>query len=158
MTQSNIYDRRKYIKSLLDNGETVDNGRARDIAKQWNSSLPAILNDLTVIRGEQSYYGLKPQYETQNIRAARMGICGKLTEKDWNNALKRTNNCCAICGRNDIDLTIDHIIPISRGGTNTPDNIQPLCKSCNCRKGNSTPDRKSDRWGKRGGRPRKVAE
>jgi hypothetical protein len=40
---------------------------------------------------------------------------------------------CAKCGRND-DLTIDHIIPISLGGTNTPSNLQALCRRCNSAK------------------------
>lgn len=34
-------------------------------------------------------------------------------------------------------LTIDHIVPRSRRGTNHPDNLQTLCDSCNARKGAS---------------------
>lgn len=32
------------------------------------------------------------------------------------------------------DLTVDHVIPKSAGGTDRPDNLQVLCRSCNSRK------------------------
>lgn len=41
---------------------------------------------------------------------------------------------CAQCGAVE-DLTIDHIYPKSLGGADTEDNLQTLCRSCNCRKG-----------------------
>lgn len=41
---------------------------------------------------------------------------------------------CLICGC-ESDLTIDHIEPVSRGGTNLIDNLQTLCRRCNGRKG-----------------------
>jgi 5-methylcytosine-specific restriction endonuclease McrA len=40
---------------------------------------------------------------------------------------------CAICGRPAEHL--DHVIPISRGGTDAPSNLQPLCARCNLAKG-----------------------
>ena len=37
-------------------------------------------------------------------------------------------------------LTVDHIIPLSRGGRHTPGNLAPACLSCNCAKRNKTPE------------------
>jgi len=42
---------------------------------------------------------------------------------------------CKMCGTTE-GLVIDHIVPLSRGGMNTIDNIQVLCRSCNCKKAN----------------------
>ncbi|WP_420869110.1 HNH endonuclease [Citrobacter meridianamericanus] len=41
---------------------------------------------------------------------------------------------CKHCGTNE-DLTIDHIKPVSRGGDHEDENLQTLCRTCNCRKG-----------------------
>ena len=50
--------------------------------------------------------------------------------------LKRDNYTCVKCGQspaknNDVELEIDHIIPVSKGGTNDLENLQTLCKKCN---------------------------
>lgn len=45
---------------------------------------------------------------------------------------------CALCGKpieNDIDATLDHIIPRSAGGATTEDNLQLAHKECNAKKG-----------------------
>ncbi|TNE68419.1 HNH endonuclease [bacterium] len=54
------------------------------------------------------------------------------------NILKRDGNHCQYCGRKD-DLTIDHVIPRSRGGSDEWDNLVACCSSCNVKKGNRTP-------------------
>ena len=38
------------------------------------------------------------------------------------------------------DLTLDHILPSSRGGSDEPENLATSCRRCNQRKGNRTPD------------------
>ena len=52
--------------------------------------------------------------------------------------LARDGHRCLTCGSQE-DLTIDHIIPRSRGGDNSESNLQTLCQSCNSRKGNRLP-------------------
>ena len=48
---------------------------------------------------------------------------------------------CQYCGAKKApgDLTLDHILPRSRGGDNSPMNIVTACVACNNRKGNRTP-------------------
>lgn len=54
---------------------------------------------------------------------------------EWKELLKKHNNSCAHCGATQ-RITRDHIIPLSKGGTDLISNIQPLCHSCNCKKHN----------------------
>ncbi len=53
-------------------------------------------------------------------------------------ALKRSGGVCACCGKKltTKTMTMDHIIPISRGGTNNAENLIALCEPCNKQKGN----------------------
>jgi hypothetical protein len=60
---------------------------------------------------------------------------GRITTREWLTVLQKCNWSCANCnikGRN--KLTLDHILSINAGGTNTPDNVQPLCVPCHEKK------------------------
>tara|TARA_B100000497_G_C7634512_1_gene381386 strand:- start:435 stop:968 length:534 start_codon:yes stop_codon:yes gene_type:complete len=54
------------------------------------------------------------------------------------NLLLRDNSCCQYCGSKS-NLTVDHIIPKFKNGTDTWENLIVACSPCNARKGNRTP-------------------
>jgi CRISPR/Cas system Type II protein with McrA/HNH and RuvC-like nuclease domain len=58
-----------------------------------------------------------------------------IREKVRKQVFERDEPVCKSCGSRDM-LEVDHIIPISRGGSNQLDNLQILCKTCNIKKGN----------------------
>lgn len=66
-------------------------------------------------------------------RALQIGAEGHFTDKDWSEIVHRQQSCCMSCGKF-CDLTMDHIVPLSRLGSNWPSNLQGLCKSCNSSK------------------------
>ena len=57
------------------------------------------------------------------------------------NIFDRDENTCQYCGKRGerSDLTLDHVIPRSRGGTSTWHNIVLACIKCNMRKGDRLP-------------------
>lgn len=52
-----------------------------------------------------------------------------------NYVFERDNKKCVKC-KTTKNLTIDHIIPLSKGGLDLVPNFQTMCKSCNIKKGN----------------------
>lgn len=74
------------------------------------------------------------QQDKRNRRALEKNAEGKITVREWL-ALCEKYGKCLCCGRSDVKLTLDHVKPLSIGGANLISNAQPLCVSCNSRKG-----------------------
>lgn len=56
-----------------------------------------------------------------------------MTARDWNNVFAHFDYACAYCG-SQVDIQQDHVVPLSRGGHYTTQNIIPACKGCNSSK------------------------
>ncbi len=65
---------------------------------------------------------------------------GKSISFSKKNILKRDNYTCQYCSETSQALTIDHIVPKSRGGKTTWNNVVVACKPCNLKKSNKTPE------------------
>jgi 5-methylcytosine-specific restriction endonuclease McrA len=55
------------------------------------------------------------------------------------NVLRRDGHRCQYCGKSDVTLTVDHILPKARGGNDAWENLVAACVGCNNRKGDRTP-------------------
>lgn len=82
-------------------------------------------------------------------RALELGntpISELLTEEQWQAKLTEYNHRCAYCGcklgyaKGDKHPTLDHVIPVSRGGKHSASNVVPSCLHCNCSKNAKTPE------------------
>ena len=89
--------------------------RRRETHKKWLAANP----------------DFKPQQ--QRNRRAMKKAAGQFTRSEWLAIVKKQGGKCAECQAKS-KLTADHIIPLSKGGSNYACNIQGLCFICNCKK------------------------
>lgn len=86
----------------------------------------------------------KLQHYARMRRARVRGAPGSFTRREWEDLLARTPKCPRCrrrwtsirppAGRTS-PVTVDHVMPLSRGGSNDISNIQPMCHRCNSSKG-----------------------
>jgi len=69
------------------------------------------------------------------------------------NIMRRDNFTCQYCGDQDRLLTVDHIVPKSRGGKTNWTNVVVACKPCNLRKANRTATEANMRLNKKPAQP-----
>lgn len=79
---------------------------------------------------------------TRRRRARKKGVESDMTAQKWLGIKARYGNRCLDCGKPEplVKLEADHILPLALGGTDTEDNIQPLCRTCNARKSRTHKD------------------
>lgn len=92
-----------------------------------------VSKSLKGLKGENSR-NWKGGHNPMWIRKQRLAINGgSHTLAEWEELQTQYNFTCPRCGLIKV-LTKDHIIPISKGGSDNIENIQPLCRSCNSQK------------------------
>lgn len=124
-----------YLRSTCRNCEQSSLGQKKAI-RAWQQAHPEKTKAArTKFRTEQPD---RAQSHHKKWRAAKRGVAATLTHEDW--LEMKATGACHYCKRTDLPLTQDHVLPLSRGGSHTKDNVVPACKPCNSSKRDKTPD------------------
>lgn len=110
-----------------------------------------VLTDLgeslfSMIGGFQDLTGLRSEFITSSIVMIRgrhrIPVGHSHVGLTKHRLFLRDRNVCAYCGDQfaDSELTVEHIVPVSRGGQHLWTNVVTACRSCNTRKGNRLPE------------------
>lgn len=74
--------------------------------------------------------------DIQNRRRARMAGVATIEKIDRTAIIERDASTCYLCLRvlTKKEITLDHVVPLTRGGSHTYDNLRVCCRPCNTRK------------------------
>lgn len=109
------------------------------IEKEYKLTVLRITNDLkqahAEIRRAEKLNNKKPSVSRTEAKSKVRSE--KMTPKNLSDRLNLFDGCCAYCGEYlGKNKQIDHVVPISKLGADTLDNIVFACQSCNTSKGN----------------------
>ena len=150
------YRRRWYIKNrerLLKKKRNDYKDNREKVLKQnnqWKKNNPEYMKQYYTDNKERLGEQRKQYHQTEKGKAAKQRarterrtkirmIINTLTAKEWLDILEKHDYRCIYCGKkliDSFDTTRDHVIPISKGGYNTKENVVPACRCCNSKKGN----------------------
>jgi len=134
-------NRKKYlaykVKYRLENKEKIKKARREHYWKNRDAILAKkrewVRNNPDKVSGHRERN--KEAYRLYAVlrRTRIRGNGGSFTVQEWQELCEKYHNKC-LCCKEEKFLTVDHVVPVSKGGTSNIDNIQPLCTSCNCTK------------------------
>lgn len=139
--QNRVRARKNYKKSPEIHRQRVKESRKkhphleerRRAAKEYQKEHPEVHN-----RANKKWYKAHPEKKVEKRHKRRIrekNTDGKsFTSYEWKLLCHEYGNICLKCGQKK-KLTPDHVIPLALGGSNSIDNIQPLCLDCNVHKG-----------------------
>lgn len=139
-------DSRRSKQRRLDNPERVREEDRRRYARDREKRLAEMRehyarNSDRIKKRNLAYSAANPEVGRRALhkRRARARANGvfKVTNRDIQRLFQRHNHQCFYCGKSG-DLTIDHVIPLVRGGRQSIGNLIPACTSCNCSKKSRT--------------------
>ena len=116
--------------------------RTRKHSEKWRESNPGKSAENTA-----RWRAAHPEKATEssranarNRRAAKRGGNGKHTAVDISRIMEKQRGRCAYCQKRiRRSYHVDHIVPLSKRGSNRPSNIQLTCETCNLKKGARNP-------------------
>lgn len=118
------------LRIILSEKERKENSR------RWRRNDYLLKRDRYLARAA-SYAKRHPEKVNHRVhlyRVRKIGAKGCHTVTGWKDKVKYYGWKCYYCNKQVTNLTKDHAIPLTRGGTDWLSNILPACRSCNSRK------------------------
>lgn len=134
--------RREYGREWMERNA----GKAREGMRRWRARHPEQkkqqhaeyyrLNRLAILSKVSVYARVHPEVgraKHHRRRARQLGGGGSFTAREWLALVEAFGGRCAYCGAAG-PVTVDHRVPVHRGGSSWIENILPACRVCNQRK------------------------
>lgn len=108
---------------------------SRERARKWYANNKQLMIDRAKMWKKENTD--KVNAGSRSYASRRRGAVGSYSVNDFIRLKNIYMGLCAYCKKNKSD-SIDHVVPLSKGGSNYIGNILPVCKRCNSSKGSKT--------------------
>lgn len=150
-------DRKAYMRTYLKEWRRLNRDKMQAYDDKWRSANPEAAR-VSDKKKQKKHYDSHPEYrqkavdrtkrwiQTNPIQAKRLRkavsdryrarkYTTRIGSIDYDRIISDSNGLCSICSKVlTIPIDLDHVIPLSRGGSHTQDNLQATHASCNRRK------------------------
>ncbi len=92
------------------------------------------------IDGERALFAIQRKLKRQAHRQRSRKVSEGARQRIRGRLLEQWNGCCVYCNRPTAEPTLDHVVPIAKGGSHTDDNCVLACPVCNQAKDDRTPE------------------
>ncbi len=137
------YTPRRYTKQCRWCGKAFPSRNKAQLTcnKKCSQKWQANVNRDRVIARVNAWAAANPERFARRMaagRARRRAVVANahaalVTDRDLRRLKERQRNCCAYCGQRKA-LTLEHVVPLARGGAHSIGNLLWACRSCNCSK------------------------
>jgi len=118
----------------LKNSPSLQEAKRKRDAEYSKSEIGRNINKVASKKYRKTDNGIMTARLGKYVRRVREGG-GTIKRSEWIEKLKIVGNKCTYCSSTN-SIELDHIVPLSKGGINSIQNAQPLCRSCNRKKSN----------------------
>jgi len=108
--------------------------RSRGYVAQWHRTNREHVRESRRKRYTAAPWVRKAELQTRRALKKMNGSGCGVSAQEWKAILDANDNRCAHCLAQVNPLTMDHVIPLSKGGEHSPENVVPACMSCNSSK------------------------
>lgn len=105
----------------------------------WIREKYRVRNKERISKRQRERYPSYDVTKSRNRRALEKEATGSHTKEDIEKQYAFQNGKCYYCEQNLAEYHVDHYIPLSRGGSNGPENLVIACPHCNVSKNNKLP-------------------
>ncbi|WP_437022661.1 HNH endonuclease [Streptomyces sp. enrichment culture] len=125
--------RSEYVKSYQEAYRLANAERLRDWQANYRARNRAALSAKTKREYAKNPLPWKNARDRRRAQIRSASETRIVTSRDWQRMLLAYRHCCAYCGASG-DMTMDHVVPVSRGGRHAIGNLVPACLPCNLAK------------------------
>lgn len=108
--------------------------KALAIGKKWREANKDRMAEL-----KREWRKRNPHKDHEYNHQRRVRKLGRISNMDAKSVLDASNGICYWCGKKAEKIELDHYVPISKGGSNSVDNLVVSCKKCNRSKHDKNP-------------------